>query len=257
MKRIFELVRFNMALFFKSPRFVVPLLAEIIFLFVMYYGNNGKYDISAVLFITVFFSFCLMLWVGNIIISLKNERLEQILLLRTDKYALSISELLFVASHLKMIKRSIVIWISFLVTIVCYVIPMTVNYIGNGCLIKQHIQVYNVLCTLMIVWLGGIIGGVIGSLFHNNIVKDRKTVVLTTILIAILTLSREAIVAQVNWAKYMLFMLPPLDVVKECIEPLSGAVLFGRSCLLVLRMEVYIMLVCIIRHALLNRKLYG
>lgn len=245
MKRIFELVRFNMALFFKSPRFVVPLLAEIIFLFVMYYGNNGKYDISAVLFITVFFSFCLMLWVGNIIISLKNERLEQILLLRTDKYALSISELLFVAA------------LSFLVTIVCYVIPMTVNYIGNGCLIKQHIQVYNVLCTLMIVWLGGIIGGVIGSLFHNNIVKDRKTVVLTTILIAILTLSREAIVAQVNWAKYMLFLLPPLDVVKECIEPLSGAVLFGRSCLLVLRMEVYIMLVCIIRHALLNRKLYG
>lgn len=245
MKRIFELVRFNMALFFKSPRFVVPLLAEIIFLFVMYYGNNGKYDISAVLFITVFFSFCLMLWVGNIIISLKNERLEQILLLRTDKYALSISELLFVAA------------LSFLVTIVCYVIPMTVNYIGNGCLIKQHIQVYNVLCTLMIVWLGGIIGGVIGSLFHNNIVKDRKNVVLTTILIAILTLSREAIVAQVNWAKYMLFMLPPLDVVKECIEPLSGAVLFGRSCLLVLRMEVYIMLVCIIRHALLNRKLYG
>lgn len=192
MKRIFELVRFNMALFFKSPRFVVPLLAEIIFLFVMYYGNNGKYDISAVLFITVFFSFCLMLWVGNIIISLKNERLEQILLLRTDKYALSISELLFVAA------------LSFLVTIVCYVIPMTVNYIGNGCLIKQHIQVYNVLCTLMIVWLGGIIGGVIGSLFHNNIVKDRKTVVLTTILIAILTLSREAIVAQVNWAKYIL-----------------------------------------------------
>lgn len=245
MKRIFELVRFNMALFFKSPRFVVPLLAKIIFLFVMYYGNNDKYDISAVLFITVFFSFCLMLWVGNIIISLKNERLEQILLLRTDKYALSISELLFVAA------------LSFLVTIVCYVIPMTVNYIGNGCLIKQHIQVYNVLCTLMIVWLGGIIGGVIGSLFHNNIVKDRKTVVLTTILIAILTLSREAIVAQVNWAKYMLFMLPPLDVVKECIEPLSGAVLFGRSCLLVLRMEVYIMLVCIIRHALLNRKLYG
>lgn len=245
MKRIFELVRFNMALFFKSSRFVVPLLAEIIFLFVMYYGNNGKYDISAVLFITVFFSFCLMLWVGNSIISLKNERLEQILLLRTDKYALSISELLFVAA------------LSFLVTIVCYVIPMTVNYIGNGCLIKQHIQVYNVLCTLMIVWLGGIIGGVIGSLFHNNIVKDRKTVVLTTILIAILTLSREAIVAQVNWAKYMLFMLPPLDVVKECIEPLSGAVLFGRSCLLVLRMEVYIMLVCIIRHALLNRKLYG
>lgn len=245
MKRIFELVRFNMALFFKSPRFVVPLLAEIILLFVMYYGNNGKYDISAVLFITVFFSFCLMLWVGNIIISLKNERLEQILLLRTDKYALSISELLFVAA------------LSFLVTIVCYVIPMTVNYIGNGCLIKQHIQVYNVLCTLMIVWLGGIIGGVIGSLFHNNIVKDRKTVVLTTILIAILTLSREAIVAQVNWAKYILFMLPPLDVVKECIEPLSGAVLFGRSCLLVLRMEVYIMLVCIIRHALLNRKLYG
>ena len=60
MKRIFELVRFNMALFFKSPRFVVPLLAEIIFLFVMYYGNNDKYDISAVLFITVFFSFCLM-----------------------------------------------------------------------------------------------------------------------------------------------------------------------------------------------------
>lgn len=57
MKNIFETVKFNMVLYFKSPRFVVPLLANIIFLFVMYYRQTGKYDIITVLSITVFFHF--------------------------------------------------------------------------------------------------------------------------------------------------------------------------------------------------------
>ena len=92
MKKIFETVKFNLVLFFNSTRFIIPLLANVVFLFLMYYGNNGTYDISTVLFITAFFSFFLMLLVGNSIISLKNERLEQILLLRIGKYAESISE---------------------------------------------------------------------------------------------------------------------------------------------------------------------
>lgn len=96
MKMIFETVKFDVVLFFKSPRFIIPLLANIIFLFFMYYGNNGTYDISTVLFITAFFSFYLMLLVGNSILSLKNEKLEQILLLRIGKYAVSISELFFI-----------------------------------------------------------------------------------------------------------------------------------------------------------------
>ena len=76
MKKIFETVKFNLVLFFNSTRFIIPLLANVIFLFLMYYGNNRTYDISTVLFITVYFSFFLMLWVGNSIISLKNERLD-------------------------------------------------------------------------------------------------------------------------------------------------------------------------------------
>ena len=73
MKMIFETVKFNLVLFFNSTRFIIPLLANVVFLFLMYYGNNGTYDISTVLFITAFFSFFLMLLVGNSIISLKNE----------------------------------------------------------------------------------------------------------------------------------------------------------------------------------------
>lgn len=89
-----------------------------------------------------------MLWVGNSIISLKNERLEQILLLRIGKYAESISELLFVAV------------LSLLVIIVSYGIPMIINLIGNECLIKQHLTMQNIISSLIIVWLSGIIGGV-------------------------------------------------------------------------------------------------
>ena len=50
MKKIFETAKFNLVLFFNSTRFIIPLLANVVFLFLMYYGNNGTYDISTVLF---------------------------------------------------------------------------------------------------------------------------------------------------------------------------------------------------------------
>lgn len=193
MKKIFETVKFNLVLFFNSTRFIIPLLANVVFLFLMYYGNNGTYDISTVLFITAFFSFFLMLLVGNSIISLKNERLEQILLLRIGKYAESISELLFVAV------------LSLLVIMVSYGIPMIINLIGNECLIKQHLTMQNIICSLIIVWLSGIIGGVTGAFFNSNIIKDKKMVILITIFIAILTISKEAVIEQIQFAKYILY----------------------------------------------------
>ena len=196
MKKIFETAKFNLVLFFNSTRFIIPLLANVVFLFLMYYGNNGTYDISTVLFITAFFSFFLMLLVGNSIISLKNERLEQILLLRIGKYAESISELLFVAV------------LSLLVIMVSYGIPMIINLIGNECLIKQHLTMQNIICSLIIVWLSGIIGGVTGAFFNSNIIKDKKMVILITVFIAVLTISKEAVIEQIQFAKYILFILP-------------------------------------------------
>jgi hypothetical protein len=186
MKKIFETAKFNLVLFFNSTRFIIPLLANVVFLFLMYYGNNGTYDISTVLFITAFFSFFLMLLVGNSIISLKNERLEQILLLRIGKYAESISELLFVAV------------LSLLVIMVSYGIPMIINLIGNECLIKQHLTMQNIICSLIIVWLSGIIGGVTGAFFNSNIIKDKKMVILITVFIAVLTISKEAVIEKYN-----------------------------------------------------------
>lgn len=242
MKKIFETVKFNMVLYFKSPRFVVPLLANSIFLFVMYYEHAGKYDIVSVLSITVFFIFYLMLWVGNSIISLKNEKLEQILMLRIGKYKVSISELIFVSV------------LSLLVMIICYGIPVLFNFIGSGFLIKQ--QLPNILYTLVIVWFSGIIGGVIGSFFHNNIIKDRKMVALISVLIAILSLSREAIIEQMQCAKYVLFFLPPLDEIRKCIDFSSGLILSGQSCLLIFEMMIYILIVCVVKHIICNKRLY-
>ncbi|HCI25512.1 MAG TPA: hypothetical protein DFK11_13490 [Lachnospiraceae bacterium] len=244
MKMIFETVKFNLVLFFNSTRFIIPLLANVVFLFLMYYGNNGTYDISTVLFITAFFSFFLMLLVGNSIISLKNERLEQILLLRIGKYAESISELLFVAV------------LSLLVIMVSYGIPMIINLIGNECLIKQHLTMQNIICSLIIVWLSGIIGGVTGAFFNSNIIKDKKMVILNNCIIAVLTISKEAVIEQIQFAKYILFILPPLNEIVKCIETSSGAILSGQSCLLILKMVVYILVVCILKHIIFNKKLY-
>lgn len=244
MKMIFETVKFNLVLFFNSTRFIIPLLANVVFLFLMYYGNNGTYDISTVLFITAFFSFFLMLLVGNSIISLKNERLEQILLLRIGKYAESISELLFVAV------------LSLLVIMVSYGIPMIINLIGNECLIKQHLTMQNIICSLIIVWLSGIIGGVTGAFFNSNIIKDKKMVILNNCIIAVLTISKEAVIEQIQFAKYIFFILPPLNDIVKCIETSSGAILSGQSCLLILKMVVYILVVCILKYFIFNKKLY-
>ena len=244
MKMIFETVKFDVVLFFKSPRFIIPLLANIIFLFFMYYGNNGTYDISTVLFITAFFSFYLMLLVGNSILSLKNEKLEQILLLRIGKYAVSISELFFI------------FFLSLLVIMMNYGMPMIVNSIEDGCFIKQHISMQNNLCLLIIIWLSGITGGVIGDFFHSNIIKDRRMVVLITMLIAVLTISKEAIVGQIQCSRYIFFMLPPLNEIVLCINSTSGLIVFRECCFFILKMVAYVFIVFNLKCFILNKKLY-
>ncbi len=242
MKKIFEAVRFNIFLYFKSSRFVVPIIANMIFLYVMYY--ECTYDIGTVLIITGFFSFYLMMFVGNSIISLKNEILEQIVILRIGKYKVSISEFIFVS------------FLSLLVMIMCCGIPLLFNCIGSGFLIKQHIPVENILCTLIIVWLSGILGGVIGSFFNNSIIKNRKMVTLLIVLIAVLSVSRGAIVAQRQWTKYVLFILPPIDEIRKCIDFFNGIILTGQACLQIFNMIIYILIVCGIKHIICNKRMY-
>ena len=104
--------------------------------------------------------------------------------------------------------------------------------------------------------MSGIIGGVTGAFFNSNIIKDKKMVILNNCIIAVLTISKEAVIEQIQFAKYILFILPPLNEIVKCIETSSGAILSGQSCLLILKMVVYILVVCILKHIIFNKKLY-
>lgn len=81
-------------------------------------------------------------------------------------------------------------------------------------------------------------------------------VILNNCIIAVLTISKEAVIEQIQFAKYILFILPPLNEIVKCIETSSGAILSGQSCLLILKMVVYILVVCILKHFIFNKKLY-
>lgn len=81
-------------------------------------------------------------------------------------------------------------------------------------------------------------------------------VILITIFIAILTISKEAVIEQIQFAKYILFILPSLNDIVKCIESSSGAILSGQSSLLILKMVIYVLIICILKHIIFNKKLY-
>ena len=99
-------------------------------------------------------------------------------------------------------------------------------------------------------------GGSDRRFFHSNIIKDRRMVVLITILIAVLTISKEAIVGQIQCTRYIFFMLPPLNEIVLCINSTSGLIVFRECCFFILKMVAFVFTVFNLKCFILNKKLY-
>lgn len=221
MKNIINTMRFSLFLYFRSPKMVIPILAEALFLFVMY-SNTQLPDISEVLAVTAFFTFYIMMWIGNSVFTVRNVRVSEIIRVRIGRFRQDISDCLLISVH------------ALITMIISFMLP----FIFSSNKMNFLIMMVSSIC----IWLCGITGGIVAK-FINKFITDRKMTTLILVFIAILTIARKAIVMQLNWLKIILVIMPPIDYVGKCFNMGNSSLDMEKLLIFSLILIVYIIIV--------------
>lgn len=199
MKKIIESVKYQLQLYFKANKFVMPFTMMAVFLYFMYFNTTSS-EIVANCKITYYFIFFLTVWIGWSVSSSENTIMEQTILLRIQSNPIYyFSKVLFL------------ILLSFMTSAICGVIPIVINLLNGGTLFKRPMTIYDIVNFLLLLCGSSLIGGALGSFFHVRVLKDRKVTSGLTILFTLLTFTKTAVINEIPFTKIFLWILPPLD----------------------------------------------
>lgn len=196
MSKIIELVKYQLRIYLKSSRFIMLVVAVVVFL-------NFMYSLSPAGFVgcfcvTGYFVFMVMAWVGFGISSSENEVMEQIQLLRVQGNTVYY-----------MGKASFLIIIGLLTDFVCIAFPLVKNALVY--LFDRPIGGYDILNAAILLAGCSFVGGALGSMLHPRVMRDRKAAALLTLLFAALTVIRASIIREMSFFRFIAWILPPID----------------------------------------------
>jgi len=235
MKKINELVKYQLHIFFKGSKFVMPLVATAIFLLVMYSGDAMPVGVVASCVITCTFVFLLMVWIGLSVSSDESPIMEQIIFLRVQSNVYYfLSKMLFL------------IILGFIVNSICLLYPIVINLLSHGVLFERPLTISDILNYLVLLCGSSMAGSSLGSFFHSRVMKDRKMAIVLTVLFATVTITRTLIINSLPLIKIVTWVLPPLDMVSR----IYGSVKFfqiGKSFKVFFILFVYAILAFIVK----------
>lgn len=197
MKKIIELVRLQLQMYFKGSSFVMPLIASAVFLYVMY-SVKPLYVVSSYL-ISCTVIFLIMRWVGLSVSSGENTVTEQLVLLRVNS-----------AGHYYGGKAVFLLTIAILFDLLFTVFPVVDHMINGWNLFVRPLVISDVANAFILQGGCAFAGIALGSLLHPRVMKDRKLAILLTVLLAVLTVVRASIVSWLPALKAVLWVLPPV-----------------------------------------------
>ena len=197
MRKVIELVKYQLQIYFKGSKFIMPLILTVIFLYTMYSVKpTGIVDSFAMSGYLVFF---IMVWTGLGVSSSEDPVMEQIQLLRVEKRA-----------YYELSKPIFLILIGLLLTAICTVFPVVQNILNHKELFLRDLTGYDILNGSVLLFGCTFVGGAVGSLFHPRVLKDRKMAVILTVFLSILSAVGTAIVQEIPALKVILWMIPPI-----------------------------------------------
>lgn len=197
MKIIKEIIKYEGRLYFKSNKFVMPLVVLLCFLYFSY--TIAPIDIVDMFTMSSVFTFFLMVWVGCSYSDSENTALKQIIILKVQsEKRVYISEMLFLN-----ILGVMAGGISMLVAV-------TQNVVSDFHLFSRALTIQDVVKGFILHVLCAFMGGAIGSFFHPRIV-NRKLAVLCCTLMSILAVTKEAIGSTFLPFRLISWLFPPIS----------------------------------------------
>lgn len=198
MKKIAELTRYGLHIYFKGNKFIMPLVVIIVYQYTMYtIMPVGIVDSFVMASYLVFF---VLVWTGLSVSADENPVMEQIQLLRVR------SSLCYYLS-----RAAVLAVLGLSASTICVLFPVIQNLLNHKALFLRPLTAYDVLNAFILVAGCSFAGGALGSLLHPRVMEDRKLAVVLTVLFSVLTVVRTGLVQEITFLKYVAWILPPVD----------------------------------------------
>lgn len=224
MRTVKELMKYYFLIYFKSPKFVMPFSAVLLFLYFTY--STAPTGIVESYTVSIVAGFLIMMWIGLTYNSLIDPVSEQLLILKAQSMlTYYISRVLFLFI------------LGVIVSAVMTFFPVIQHIVNGFQLYDRGITAADIPASLLLHSLAGFAGGAAGSFLHQRIMKDRRVAIIITFGIASLALAKTALNDTYAIAEYVTWALPPIaDTVKylsDSIYFIPQAVLASAGYLLI------------------------
>lgn len=222
-----ELVKYRFKQYLKTSKVAMPLLVLVAVQYVLYsmipVGVVESFVLSCI------YIFLIMVWVSLGASDLEDPVSEQIIILRIQsevKYYLS--QILFLAS------------LSAAAAFLAVLAPVLLNLVNHNQVFIRSLAPPDIICSYMLLWASAFLGSSLGDFFPARIMKDRKSAILLTLLITIISVAKVSILDTLPLPALLLCFVPPMSEVFTIFGQdeyfqigkvaLGVVVLFGYGC---------------------------
>ena len=200
--RIASQLKYQLHLWFRSSKWVSPLVFIVIFLYLMY--SIAPLQVEGGYIVSTTFLFLVMGWIGMMSVREEISTTEYLLYLRNpSKRSYYLAKLVWTAV------------LALIVTMLCLVFPIIQNVLKGGKLFIRAVTCVDILNAFLIMSGAAICGGSVGTFFHPCFVRDRRWSVLYTLAMNVLAIVKVSIVHQIPAMKYILWVIPSATLSSE------------------------------------------
>lgn len=216
MKNMYETVRYQYKQYMLSSKWVMPMVALVAILSVMY--TVTPVEVVNSFSMTGLFLFPIMVWVGVTNQELEPEVSEQIMILRLK------SARKYYVCHI--LFQTLLCVIS---VVIAMLIPMLKNILTQNAVFGRGIIWSDILGGFLLMFSCAFTGITVGELFHIRIVKERTLMIGATFFLALLAVIRTGVIEEYPVSKYLFWIVPP---VSDVVSWFSNAEYFDMGKLL-------------------------
>ncbi|CDM70328.1 putative membrane protein [Clostridium bornimense] len=230
------LIKYNWRIYLKSHKYILPIFILIINMVVTY--TLRPIDITGTFIFSACLLFFVMAWMGYTYFDAEQNTSEEILILKSKNYTQ------YLLSKILMLQFFGVLLSLFstIIGITCggFLYPLTIVDIVSILII--HIVFSN-------------IGVVFGMFFQPRIISNTKTSRLLIFLLIIVSIFKEQIVKEVVLSKFIIWILPPINMFTEIFLHLHHFSLI-RLLVPIITMAVYTVFEAALLVTIMKKRLY-
>ena len=196
LKNLYSLYILRMKIMFKSALLVIPTIAILVFLGVMY--SLMPSQITGNFLITSLFLFVVCTVMSMSIASKENDTQEELLQLHSNSYI-----------NFYISRELVYLTVCIDYTLILVLVPV-ISSRGVERYFTRPLKPEDPVRAAILIFASGLCGFSVGDFFHKRIFKNRKTALILLIFTVTLAVTKHSIIHEVPQMSFLNYILPPV-----------------------------------------------